>query len=190
MDPAANPNPPTPLEGGGGSFSGDYWNGMTSLYNSSQTPEQPFGIGWDHPVFQNNSHSQPHTQGQNLYTQSPQGWQQDPLQPPMAPEPQSYAIPGPYRLSPYQHPNPTFNHPQHNAPSYHPYPFDSQSYYPSSAVPPQNGFNQPPTMVMHRSVEHNPAIGPNALPNPLTSYTPPPTLQRDIRVSYLIFFLS
>jgi hypothetical protein len=101
----------------------------------------------------------------------------------MAPEPQSYAISGQYRLSPYQHPNPSFNPPQHNAPSYHPYPFDPQSYYPSSAVPPQNGFNQPATMILHRNVEHNSAIGRNALQNPLTSYTPPPTLQRDIRVS-------
>src|SRR5205085_6033687 len=118
-------------------------------YNTSQTPDPPFGIGWDHPVFQNSPHSQSHPQGQNLYAQAPQGWQQDPLQPHMAPEPHNYAMPGQYRLSPFQPPNPSFNSPQQNTSPYHHYPFDPQNYYSNSAVPHQNGFSQQPTVIMH-----------------------------------------
>ncbi|EFW17289.1 conserved hypothetical protein, partial [Coccidioides posadasii str. Silveira] len=65
MDAATDSNPQPPVEPPAPSFSTDYWNSVNSIYPSNQPHDQPFGIGWDHPVFQQHdshphSHSHPH----------------------------------------------------------------------------------------------------------------------------------
>jgi hypothetical protein len=166
----------------GPSFSGDYWNGINPIYSTAAS-EQPFGIGWDHPVFRT---SQPPPEDQNIYSQPPQqSWQQQPqLQPSMAPESQSYTLPPQYGVQQHHYPQGhTHFDPQSNSPAPYPtYSFDPQPYYSNQSIPAEGTFNQSPAPVLQRHVEQQPAIPANALQSPLPSYNSPANAHANIQV--------
>ncbi|PGH14959.1 hypothetical protein AJ80_05722 [Polytolypa hystricis UAMH7299] len=185
MDPSTNPNPPSTAEPAPGPFQNDYWGNMNSIYSSTPPqPDQPFGIGWDHPVFQNSPRPQTQPPSQDIYSQQPQPeWQRNPLQPQVAPDAQQrYAAPAQYSLNQYQQPNPAFeSHPAPNPSSYHQYPFEAHNnYYSNSPLPRQNGFAQQPTVELQQ-VNLPTQINTTQMRPTIPSYTRPATLQRDVQ---------
>ncbi|PGH30741.1 hypothetical protein GX50_06503 [[Emmonsia] crescens] len=184
MDPSSNPNPSPASEPVTNAYSGEFWGGINPLYGSNQPDGQPFGIGWDHPVFQAPPANppRPHQQPQDIYSQpQQQQWQQPQLQPQMVQEPQqNYTLPAQYHINQFQQPNSTYNPPQQNPPSYRQYTFDPQNFYANSPSATQNGFNQQPTVDLQR-VNHPSQLAPSPVRSPLPSYERPAPLQRDMQ---------
>ncbi|PGH08794.1 hypothetical protein AJ79_05893 [Helicocarpus griseus UAMH5409] len=193
MDPSSNPNPGPASEPAPGSYSGDFWGGINPLYSSNQPDNGPFGIGWDHPVFQTAppNPTQSHQQPQDIYSQQQQQqqqqqsqqWQQPQLQPQLVQEPQqSYGLPPHYQINQFQQPNPAYETPQPNHAPYRQYTFDPQNFYSSSPAPAQNGFSQQPAADLQR-VNHPSQLAPSPARSPLPSYERPgpAPLRRDIQ---------
>ncbi|EFQ99567.1 C-x8-C-x5-C-x3-H type zinc finger protein [Nannizzia gypsea CBS 118893] len=95
MDSTTDPNPPPPSDPGVGHFHGEFWGGMSALYGTGQPNDQPFGIGWDHPVFRPSPHSPSPQTNQSIYaipqqTQPQQQQQQQQPQPHQQPPPQQH----------------------------------------------------------------------------------------------------
>lgn len=170
--PDPNANPPGASEPSGG-FPPEFWGGMPELYSGTpqpQQPGQPFGIGWDHPIFQGGSpaqqgqHSDPQTQQpqqpqqppqQNLQPLQPQfstsddlfahpqpAWQQNP-----APRPetqQSYQLPQyhvpQFQQSSVQQRSPYQHPPQPSASPYQQYHLDQSNYFTNPPAPTQGGY--------------------------------------------------
>ncbi|OJD13186.1 hypothetical protein AJ78_06329 [Emergomyces pasteurianus Ep9510] len=187
MEPSSNPNPSPASEPATNAYSGEFWSGINPLYGSNQPDGQPFGIGWDHPVFQAQpaNPSRPHQQPQDVYSQSQQQWQQSQLQPQLQPqmvqEPQqNYTLQAQYHINHFQQPNTAYDTPQPDPPSYRQYVFDPQNFYPNSPSAAQNSFNQQPTVDLQR-VNHPSQLAPSPARSPLPSYERPAPLQRDMQ---------
>ncbi|KAK2759924.1 hypothetical protein FQN54_002660 [Arachnomyces sp. PD_36] len=176
MESTSTPNEPRPAENGA-PFSGDYWNGINPLY-SSGSEQQPFGIGWEHPVFR----GQTPQEDQGLYSQPPQNWQQQaPLQPAMPAEPQNFGIPQ-YGVQHHFTQGQTHfdSQPSNTPPPYQPYQFEPQAYYANPGIPTEN-FNQRGAPVLQRQVDRQPTITPNALQSPMPSYNSPAPVHGNIQ---------
>ncbi|WEW60221.1 hypothetical protein PRK78_005706 [Emydomyces testavorans] len=189
MDAATDTNPSSSNEPPATSFANEYWNGMTSIYSSVQSHDQPFGIGWDHPVFQQHGsppHPQPQTQTPDLYEHHQRGWHQTSLQNSVVAEPhQSFEIPNQFRMTYHQQPQqqqqqqspPSYDTPQPNA-AYPTYSFETPTYYQNS-LSTHGSYNQQNPVDLQRvalrnvpetSLEHNPA-----------AYAVSPSLQQNIQ---------
>lgn len=178
MESTSTPNEPRAAENAQ-SFSGDYWNGINPLYTTPS--DQPFGIGWDHPVFRG---SQPPQEDQSLYPQPPQTWQQQPpMQSTMAAEPQNFGITPQFSV---QHPFPQghahFDTQPSNTPPYQPYAFEPQAYYPNPGIHPEGGFNQSGAPVLQRNIDQQHTIAPNALQSPMPSFNSPAGVHTNVQV--------
>ncbi|KAG5287240.1 C-x8-C-x5-C-x3-H zinc finger protein [Histoplasma ohiense] len=182
MDPSSNPSPAP--ESATNAYPGEFWGGIPSLYTSNPPDGQPFGIGWDHPVFQaphSNSPSKPH-QPQDIYPQTQQQWQQPPLQPQMVQEPQrNYTLPAQYHINQFQPPNPTptYETSQQNAP-YRQYTFDPQPFYANPPSAAKSAFNQQSAVDLH-TANHPSRLAPSPVPSPLPSYGRPVSLQSNLQ---------
>ncbi|OJJ44419.1 hypothetical protein ASPZODRAFT_18609 [Penicilliopsis zonata CBS 506.65] len=140
----------------------EYWNGIDSLYQQpnhhpqpeSQQPQQPLGIDWDHPIFQQQQQQppppqQPHPPPDNIsppqdvnhgiYSRDPQVWQQTPLhQPLMSPASQGYTVSPQYQVPHYPQGQVTLD-PSESSP-FPPYSFP-QSFYSHQNLPVQDAFS-------------------------------------------------
>ncbi|EEQ91502.1 hypothetical protein RJZ56_003241 [Blastomyces dermatitidis] len=197
MDPSSNPSPaPEPATN---AYSGEFWAGIHPLYSSNQPDSPPFGIGWDHPVFQAahaNPQSRPQQQPQDIYSQTQpqqpqqqQQWQQPQLQPQLQSQlqpqmvqesQQNYTLPAQYHINQFPQPNPPpYEASQQNTP-YRQYTFDPQNFYANSPSATQNGFSQQRAVDLQR-VNHASQLAPSPVRSPLPSYERPVPLQNDMQ---------
>ncbi|KAI2222873.1 hypothetical protein LOZ12_005997 [Ophidiomyces ophidiicola] len=154
MDAAADPNPPPSTDPAPASFSNEYWNGISSLYPSAPSHEEPFGIGWDHPVFQT-----PQAQSSDLYTHPQQTWHQSPLQHTVLPEPhQVFDLPNQYQIA-FQQQQQSQQQP-------------SSQHQPQQQAAPQPRQQQPP-IVTYDSSQQTPAYPAYPFDNSYYSPLPP-----------------
>lgn len=141
----------------------EYWGHLDSLHQSNQPPQMqqvrqqaqqqvPSGIGWDHPIFnQQQSHGPrqvDHAHG--IYTPDGQSWNQNPLHQQMMPQPpQGYDMGRQYQpIQPYPESHSPFDVRHVPQPENSPFP---QYSYPQNHYPPQR-FSMPSQPTMDQSV--------------------------------------
>ncbi|EEP81253.1 predicted protein [Uncinocarpus reesii 1704] len=196
MDAATDPNPPPSTEQAAAPFSADYWNGMNSIYPPTQSHDQPFGIGWDHPVFQQHTpHPQPQSQTPDLYAHPQQGWHQAAVAHSVVPEPQqNYDISNQYRIDSFQqqqqlpqhHQSSTasYDSPQPNAP-YPTYSFVEAPTYYQNPLTAHNNYSTQPQVDLQRSRLQN--VPESSLESHPTTYATPSALRPNIQARPVSF---
>ena len=160
-----------------------YFTGLDQFHQEDvqtqpQPQQQPFGIGWDHPVFSQRHQSVSQVPGHGIYSQPPQSWSQSPLRQPLVSPAHDFSIPSQYRQ------------PQNYAPqsqvSYEPqYPF-SQDFYPSQQLSMPDTFPQSTSMQNIQPQVSRPAsYQPATHQVPISQqYAVPSRFPRELRVSY------